>query len=149
MIQARRTKKGELYINHGDRKKFLMAPLNVSKGKYEENSRPIQLTNSLTDIMSGRVSDKMGSTSPLFPLSPILVQNTSSHTTSTSRWLVVSLTRDTIATIHMNNHGFRILSVENQSPWKVSDAPERYIAIMQKNIIGVEVNITDLGDKVK
>ncbi|CAG8930485.1 unnamed protein product [Penicillium salamii] len=38
---------------------------------------------------------------------------------------------------------------ERKDPWKVSDAPDRYIAIMQKNIIGIEVEITDLGGKVK
>ncbi|KAH8424652.1 FMN-binding negative transcriptional regulator [Aspergillus melleus] len=36
-----------------------------------------------------------------------------------------------------------------KGPWKVSDAPDRYIAILQKNIIGVEVEITRLGGKFK
>lgn len=38
---------------------------------------------------------------------------------------------------------------EKKGPWKVSDAPDRYIAIMQKNIIGIKVEITRLGGKFK
>ncbi|CRG89661.1 hypothetical protein PISL3812_06700 [Talaromyces islandicus] len=34
-------------------------------------------------------------------------------------------------------------------PWKVSDAPERYIEIMKKNIIGIEVAIESIGGKFK
>lgn len=34
-------------------------------------------------------------------------------------------------------------------PWKVSDAPERYIDIMMKNIIGIEVTIENIGGKFK
>ncbi|CAI7609462.1 unnamed protein product [Penicillium manginii] len=34
-------------------------------------------------------------------------------------------------------------------PWKVSDAPERYIDIMKKNIIGIEVSIESIGGKFK
>ncbi|KAE8147352.1 transcriptional regulator PAI 2-type [Aspergillus avenaceus] len=33
--------------------------------------------------------------------------------------------------------------------WKVSDAPDRYIEIMKKNIIGIEVTIEDIGGKYK
>ncbi|KAE8331186.1 transcriptional regulator PAI 2-type [Aspergillus sergii] len=33
--------------------------------------------------------------------------------------------------------------------WKVSDAPERYIDIMKKNIIGIEITIEDIGGKFK
>lgn len=34
-------------------------------------------------------------------------------------------------------------------PWSVSDAPERYIDIMKKNIIGIEVAIESIGGKFK
>lgn len=34
-------------------------------------------------------------------------------------------------------------------PWKVADAPERYIDIMKKNIIGIEVAIESIGGKFK
>ncbi|KAJ5396829.1 hypothetical protein N7509_004942 [Penicillium cosmopolitanum] len=34
-------------------------------------------------------------------------------------------------------------------PWKVSDAPDRYIALLQKSIIGVQIEITSLGGKFK
>ncbi|KAJ5082345.1 hypothetical protein N7532_011388 [Penicillium argentinense] len=34
-------------------------------------------------------------------------------------------------------------------PWKVADAPERYIDIMTKNIIGIEVSIESIGGKFK
>lgn len=34
-------------------------------------------------------------------------------------------------------------------PWKVADAPERYIDIMKKNIIGIEVSIESIGGKFK
>lgn len=33
--------------------------------------------------------------------------------------------------------------------WKVTDAPERYIDIMKKNIIGIEITIEDIGGKFK
>ncbi|OGM44155.1 putative transcriptional regulator [Aspergillus bombycis] len=33
--------------------------------------------------------------------------------------------------------------------WKVSEAPERYIEIMKKNIIGIEITIEDIGGKFK
>ena len=33
--------------------------------------------------------------------------------------------------------------------WKVSDAPERYIDIMKKNIIGIEIAIESIGGKFK
>ncbi|KAF7588346.1 hypothetical protein BBP40_005874 [Aspergillus hancockii] len=36
-----------------------------------------------------------------------------------------------------------------KAPWKVADAPDRYIEIMRKNIIGVEVMIEDIGGKFK
>lgn len=35
------------------------------------------------------------------------------------------------------------------TPWKVADAPERYIDIMKKNIIGIEVTIESIGGKFK
>lgn len=34
-------------------------------------------------------------------------------------------------------------------PWSVSEAPERYIDIMKKNIIGIEVTIENIGGKFK
>ena len=34
-------------------------------------------------------------------------------------------------------------------PWKVSDAPERYIDLLKKNIIGIEVVIEKIGGKWK
>ncbi|KAE8380071.1 putative FMN-binding domain-containing protein [Aspergillus bertholletiae] len=34
-------------------------------------------------------------------------------------------------------------------PWAVSDAPERYISLMQKAIIGIKINITRLEGKFK
>lgn len=37
--------------------------------------------------------------------------------------------------------------VKKQVPWKVYDAPDRYIALLQKNIIGIQVDITSLGGK--
>ena len=37
----------------------------------------------------------------------------------------------------------------NPGPWSVSDAPERYIDIMKKNIIGIEVSIENIGGKFK
>lgn len=36
-----------------------------------------------------------------------------------------------------------------KDPWKVSDAPDRYIAILQKAIIGIKIDITRLGGKFK
>lgn len=38
---------------------------------------------------------------------------------------------------------------DKKAPWKVSDAPDPYIAIMQKNIIGIEIAVTRLGGKFK
>jgi transcriptional regulator len=37
----------------------------------------------------------------------------------------------------------------NPEPWSVSDAPDRYIDIMKKNIIGIEVSIESIGGKFK
>jgi transcriptional regulator len=34
-------------------------------------------------------------------------------------------------------------------PWSVADAPERYVDIMKKNIIGIEVSIESIGGKFK
>ncbi|OTA55870.1 hypothetical protein K449DRAFT_357011 [Hypoxylon sp. EC38] len=34
-------------------------------------------------------------------------------------------------------------------PWKVSDAPERYVELLQKNIIGIEITIERLEGKFK
>lgn len=38
---------------------------------------------------------------------------------------------------------------DRPGPWKVSDAPERYIELMKKNIIGIEITITKLEGKFK
>ncbi|KAK9234016.1 putative FMN-binding domain-containing protein [Lipomyces kononenkoae] len=38
---------------------------------------------------------------------------------------------------------------DQPEPWKVTDAPERYIDIMKKNIIGIEVTIESIGGKFK
>lgn len=37
----------------------------------------------------------------------------------------------------------------NPEAWEVADAPERYIDIMKKNIIGIEVTIESIGGKFK
>lgn len=38
---------------------------------------------------------------------------------------------------------------DNPGPWKVSDAPERYIELLQKNIIGIEIKLDRLEGKFK
>jgi transcriptional regulator len=38
---------------------------------------------------------------------------------------------------------------DNPGPWKVTHAPERYIEIMKKSIIGVEIKITRMDGKFK
>jgi transcriptional regulator len=38
---------------------------------------------------------------------------------------------------------------DRPDPWKVSDAPERYIELMKKNIIGIEIAIDRLEGKFK
>ncbi|KAH7227563.1 hypothetical protein BKA60DRAFT_123319 [Fusarium oxysporum] len=38
---------------------------------------------------------------------------------------------------------------DRPGPWKVSDAPERYIELMKKNIIGIEISIHRLEGKFK
>ncbi|KAI0738704.1 negative transcriptional regulator [Daedaleopsis nitida] len=35
------------------------------------------------------------------------------------------------------------------APWRVDDAPESYVALLKKAIVGVEVEITDMGGKWK
>lgn len=37
----------------------------------------------------------------------------------------------------------------NQLPWKVSDSPERYIELIQKSIVGIEIEIDRLEGKFK
>lgn len=39
--------------------------------------------------------------------------------------------------------------VEHQKPWEVSDAPHRYIEILKKNIVGIEIRLTRLEGKFK
>ena len=36
-----------------------------------------------------------------------------------------------------------------EKPWKVEDAPERYVELLRKNIIGIEIEVTSLGGKFK
>ena len=38
---------------------------------------------------------------------------------------------------------------ENVQPWKVSDAPEEYIELMQRNIVGIEIRIEKIQGKFK
>lgn len=38
---------------------------------------------------------------------------------------------------------------DNPVDWKVSDAPERFIQLLQKSIIGIEIEITKMGGKFK
>ncbi|CAI7618411.1 unnamed protein product [Penicillium palitans] len=38
---------------------------------------------------------------------------------------------------------------ENPQPWKVSDAPRKYIELMQRNIVGIEVRIEKVQGKFK
>ncbi|KAL5628663.1 hypothetical protein BROUX41_002054 [Berkeleyomyces rouxiae] len=38
---------------------------------------------------------------------------------------------------------------DNLGPWKVSDAPERYIDLMMKNVIGIEIEITSIAGRFK
>ncbi|KAJ6012393.1 hypothetical protein N7522_002748 [Penicillium canescens] len=38
---------------------------------------------------------------------------------------------------------------ENPQPWKVSDAPEKYIELMQRNIVGIEIRIEKVQGKFK
>ena len=35
------------------------------------------------------------------------------------------------------------------TPWKVSDAPESYVGLLKKNIIGIEIHIERLQGKFK
>lgn len=39
--------------------------------------------------------------------------------------------------------------MEHEKPWQVDDAPASYIELMKKAIIGVQIEITDLGGKYK
>ena len=36
-----------------------------------------------------------------------------------------------------------------EKPWQVDDAPEGYINLLKKNIIGIEIEVTSLGGKFK
>lgn len=38
---------------------------------------------------------------------------------------------------------------EKPQPWKVSDAPEKYIELMQRNIVGIEIRIEKVQGKFK
>jgi transcriptional regulator len=39
--------------------------------------------------------------------------------------------------------------MNHKKPWSVDDAPERYIELLRKNIIGIEIKVTSLGGKYK
>lgn len=39
--------------------------------------------------------------------------------------------------------------MDHSKPWKVDDAPENYIALLQKNIIGIEIQVERLEGKFK
>lgn len=36
-----------------------------------------------------------------------------------------------------------------EKPWQVDDAPDRYVELLKKNIIGIEIEVTSLGGKFK
>ena len=38
---------------------------------------------------------------------------------------------------------------KHEKPWEVDDAPEKYIELLRKNIIGIEIKVTSLGGKFK
>ncbi|CAG8025263.1 unnamed protein product [Penicillium salamii] len=38
---------------------------------------------------------------------------------------------------------------ENPQPWKVSDAPEKYVELLQRNIVGIQIRIDKLQGKFK
>lgn len=38
---------------------------------------------------------------------------------------------------------------KNPQPWTVSDAPEKYIEFMQRNIVGIEIRIEEIQGKFK
>lgn len=38
---------------------------------------------------------------------------------------------------------------EKEKPWKVSDAPERYVTLLSKGIVGLEIRLERLGGKFK
>ncbi|KAH1270116.1 hypothetical protein KXX33_005246 [Aspergillus fumigatus] len=40
-------------------------------------------------------------------------------------------------------------AVQNPQPWTVSDAPEKYIEFMQRNIVGIEIRIEEIQGKFK
>lgn len=37
----------------------------------------------------------------------------------------------------------------HEKPWEVEDAPEKYIELLRKNIIGIEIKVTSIGGKYK
>ncbi len=69
-----------------------------------------------------------------------------SHNEATGAFLqqqIIDLTKQSEETIMHHTGG------EHSSAWEVSDAPARYIELLKKNIIGVEINITRLEGKFK
>ena len=38
---------------------------------------------------------------------------------------------------------------DKATDWKVSDAPDRFIELLKKSIIGIEIEITSMGGKFK
>jgi transcriptional regulator len=55
-----------------------------------------------------------------------------------SDWLLAHL--DTLTNIHEGG---------NETPWKLADAPEEYVSVMMKGIVGFELEITRLEGKWK
>ena len=47
------------------------------------------------------------------------------------------------------NHGLHRQRRQRKGAWQVSDAPERYVELLKKNIIGIEVAIERIGGKFK
>lgn len=39
--------------------------------------------------------------------------------------------------------------MKHEKPWQVADAPDRYVELLRKNIIGIEIEVTSLGGKFK
>lgn len=50
---------------------------------------------------------------------------------------------------HTERSVMRYTGGENPQPWKVSDAPEKYIELMQRNIVGIEIRIEKIQGKFK
>ena len=49
----------------------------------------------------------------------------------------------------LTNHGEGNIMGHKEKPWEVEDAPESYVEILKKAIIGIEIEISDIGGKWK